>query len=92
MVETVLRKHRIDYQRLESTDADGRPLISWALEYSGQPYLIEAFIDSLAMTSGESLFEPYMSDEFFDERSYIGGFTKRLDQFFSGEGWEGRDE
>jgi len=88
----VLRERGIPQAFMEAEDADGKPWMSCVFQWSGREYEIEIFQDSVVMTSGKELFEPYMPREFSSADAQIIGFTTRLDRYLSGGDWEGPDE
>lgn len=88
----VLAKHGIDQGFQESEDADGRPWMLCVFEWKGEEHQIEIFEETVVMTKGRQLFEPYMPEEFTSDEAQICGFCTRLGRYLSGGTWEGPDE
>jgi hypothetical protein len=88
----VLAKNGETVGFVKATDSGGRPWMSVTLALREQPHEIEIFVDSVVMTCGSQLFEPYMPREFVSDEAQIQGFVTRLDRYLSGGSWEGADE
>lgn len=88
-IEAVLAQHAADAHFMEGRDADGRPWLSARFLFANQEHEIEIFADSVTMSSGKQLFEPYLRHEFTDDETEIESFTERLERYLRGGSWEG---
>lgn len=90
-LDRVLAAHDIAVPAWEER-RDGLLRMQGNFEAYGRTHEVYIYHDQITMTSGQQLFENYLTHEFETDEAHIAAFATRLDRYLTSREWAGENE